>query len=120
MKLVYVAGPYLDPRGTRFVEENIRAAEAVALELWKMGAAVICPHANTRHFDGAAPDSVWLEGDLEILRRCDALVAVPNWERSTGTLAELALARELEKPVFCWPQEQALIGRWLEGKLVLV
>lgn len=93
MKLVYVAGPFRAANAWE-VEQNIRRAEALALEAWKCGVAVICPHANTRFFSGAAPDEVWLEGDLEILRRCDAILLTPDWERSSGTRAEHDLARE--------------------------
>ena len=51
MKLVYIAGPF---RGSSAwdIEENIRVAERAALEVWKMGAAALCPHTNTRFFQG--------------------------------------------------------------------
>src|SRR5262245_44293226 len=102
MKVVYTAGPYRDARGPRFIELNIRAAEEVAIQLWQWGYAVICPHANTRHFDGAAPDTVWLEGDLEIIRRVDTMVVLPRWQTSSGTKAEIALAEKLGIPIFYW------------------
>ena len=93
MKVAYIAGPY---RGkTHYeVEQNIRAAEAVAIKYWQLGYAVICPHKNTAHFDGLAPDEVWLKGDLEILKRCDLIVMVPGWERSSGAIAEKELAED--------------------------
>lgn len=106
MKLIYVAGPYRSKdRGMRGVHENIERAAAIALELWVAGAAVICPHKNTAFFDGAAEDSVWLTGDLEMLRRCDAIVMVPGWEKSVGAVDERreALAHGLE--VFEWEEE---------------
>lgn len=99
MKVVYIAGPFRASNAWE-IEQNIRRAEYTALQLWRMGAAVICPHTNTRFFQGAAPDSVWLDGDLEILRRCDAVFAIDGWEQSTGAQAEVALARELGLPVF--------------------
>ena len=94
MKLVYIAGPY---RSTTIYGtlQNIRRAEEVALKYWKMGYAVICPHMNTRLFDGAAPDSVWLEGDLEILSRCDIIVMISGWKKSTGSINELKHASKL-------------------------
>lgn len=91
MKLVYVAGPFRAPNSWE-IEQNIRRAEALALEAWRAGAAVICPHANTRFFQGAAPDEVWLEGDLEMLRRCDAILMTPDWQRSQGATVEHAEA----------------------------
>lgn len=102
MKVAYVAGKYRDSRGPYYIRENIRAAEAVAVELWRMGFAVICPHKNTEFFDGAAPDEVWLKGDLELIRRCDLVVMVPGWEDSQGSRAEYALAAKLRLPVFQW------------------
>jgi nucleoside 2-deoxyribosyltransferase len=97
MRVAYVAGPYRadTPAG---IVANIRAAEAVAVELWQAGFAVVCPHKNTALFDGLAPDAVWLDGYLELLRRCDFVVAVAGWDRSAGTIRELAEADRLGIP----------------------
>lgn len=97
--LVYVAGPFRGPDHWA-IAENIRKAERVALEVWKAGYAAICPHANTMHFQNALPDEVWLEGDLEILQECGAVVLVEGWERSEGTKVECARAQELGIPVY--------------------
>jgi nucleoside 2-deoxyribosyltransferase len=99
MKVVYVAGPYRG-RSAWEIEQNIRKAEELALEVWRSGAAAICPHANTRYFQGAAPDAVWLDGDLEILARCDAVILVDGWGMSEGTTAEIRFAKETGIPVF--------------------
>lgn len=72
MKTAYVAGPYRADT-VRGIIENIRRAEEVALELWKLGFAVITPHKNSALFDGAADDSVWLAGSLELMRRSDLI-----------------------------------------------
>jgi hypothetical protein len=98
MVMVYVAGPFRGPNHWE-IEENIRRAERLALEAWKLGCAVICPHTNTRFFQGAAPDHVWLDGDLEMIRRCDVVLMTPDWERSEGAQAERRLALQLEIPV---------------------
>ena len=99
MKVIYIAGPF---RGASSwdIEQNIRRAESLALECWRSGYAVICPHANTRYFQGAAPDEVWLEGDLELLRRCDAVLTTDNWKASKGACAEVNEAMERGIPVF--------------------
>ena len=99
MKLVYVAGPFRGPNAWE-IEQNIRRAEALALEVWRAGFACVCPHTNTRFFQGAADDSVWLDGDLELLRRCDAILMTPDWERSSGARAEEAFARANGVTVF--------------------
>lgn len=110
MKVVYIAGPF---RGKSHwdVAQNIRRAEALALEVWRLGAAAICPHLNTAHFQDAAPDKVWLEGDLEILRRCDAIILTDNWRSSSGAVAEVQLARTLNLPVLYHPHD---LRDWLD------
>ena len=100
MKLAFVSGPFRAPSAWQ-VEQNVRRAEEVALALWRMGFAVICPHTNTRFFTGAADDAVWLRGDLEILKRCDVLVTVPRWESSDGACDEVRAAGA----VYHWPDD---------------
>lgn len=97
--VIYVAGPFRG-RDSWEMEQNIRRAEALALEAWRLGCAVICPHANTRYFQGTADDKVWLVGDLSILARCDGLILTDDWARSSGATKErdFAIARGL--PVF--------------------
>lgn len=99
MKVVYIAGPYRADSEFAVVQ-NIRKAEFLALEVWRSGAACICPHKNTGLFGGAANDDVWLTGDLEILQRCDAVLCVEGWERSRGATGEINLARNKGIPVF--------------------
>jgi hypothetical protein len=99
--LAYIAGPYRSATPSGIVA-NIRAAEAVAIELWRMGFAVLTPHLNTALMDGLCPDEVWLKGDLVMLGRCDLLVLVPGWERSSGARAERTHAVLHGIPVYEW------------------
>jgi nucleoside 2-deoxyribosyltransferase len=99
MKVIYIAGPFRAANAWG-IEQNIRRAEALALEVWRLGAACICPHTNTRFFQNAAPDDVWLKGDIEIMLRCDAVLLTDDWERSSGARAEVAAALALPMPVF--------------------
>jgi hypothetical protein len=110
--VVYVAGPFR-AESHWDQELNIRRAEAAALEIWGMGAACICPHTNTRYFQGAAPDEVWLKGDLEILRRCDAIYMVKGWLGSEGATKEYNLAGRLNMPVLF---DLAEVKIWLERR----
>jgi hypothetical protein len=98
MKLAYIAGPYRTGHG-RTVFENIQAARAVAVKYWKLGYAVICPHSNTAFFDGLCPDDTWIEGDLEMLRRCDVVVMMKSWRQSAGARKEFRLACRLKKEI---------------------
>jgi hypothetical protein len=102
MNVAYVAGPYRSNDGPYGITQNILRARDAAVVLWQQGYAVICPHLNTAMMDGAAPDSVWLKGDLEIMRRCDLVVLVEGWEQSTGTLAEIEEAKRLKLPIYEW------------------
>jgi len=93
MKLAYISGAYRSKDGINGVFENIIRARTVALQYWQKGIPAFCPHMNTAFMDGAAHDSVWLDGDLEMLRRCDIVVMLPNWEQSEGATAEHAEAK---------------------------
>lgn len=112
MKLAYVAHRIRDPRGHYFTEQHIRAAEAVTLELWKLGFSAICPGANTRHAGGFLPDEIWLQGDLEMVRRSDCVVMAPGYEESLGALGERASALQHGIPVFYWPQDREEIRQF--------
>ncbi len=98
MKVVYIAGPY------RAVTEygvlsNIRRAEDIAVKYWEQGCAVICPHKNSAFLGGGDRDQVFLDGDLELVRRSDIIVMCPGWAGSRGARAELQLAKALGKQI---------------------
>lgn len=99
MLVVYVAGPFRAPTAWG-IAENVRAAERVGLAVARAGAMPLIPHANTGNFHGEGDDQLWLDGTMELLRRCDAVVLVPGWQRSSGTKAEVAEAERLGLPVF--------------------
>jgi len=97
VKILYIAGPYdnhEDPlHGT---QENITRASRIALEYWRQGWAVICPHKNTAgyHHVRDIPRETWIQGDLKILSRCDAILMFPGWPLSPGAVAERNYALE--------------------------
>lgn len=99
MLIVFIAGPYRSPTEWGLIQ-NIRAAEDAALQVWGLGAAAMCPHKNTAHFGGAADDSVWLEGAKAMLLKSDAVLALPEWQKSEGATGEVALASQNDIPVF--------------------
>jgi hypothetical protein len=103
MKIIYVAGPYRAKTEWQ-VLQNVRMAETVALNVWTNGGVAICPHKNTERFGGAAglDDNDWIKGDLEIIKRCDAMIVCPHWKESEGTKAEIKLAKKLNIPIFFW------------------
>lgn len=100
--VIYVAGPYR-ARTRQAVEFNIQAARAVGLLCCRKGWSPIIPHSNTSHLDAMDPsigDEFWLASTMELLRRCDAVVLVPGWERSQGTRDEIIEAEKLGIPVY--------------------
>lgn len=116
MLLGYTAGKYRAETEWELIE-NIRLAEQWAAWCWKIGLPVICPHKNTAHYGGimGIPDSVWLEGDLEMIRRCDVLVVMDNWRSSSGTKDEIKLAEELEIPIFYMPEDSKKLVKWVRS-----
>jgi hypothetical protein len=98
MKVIYIAGP-IRAANAWAVEQNIRQAEELSLEVWKMGAACICVHTSCRFFHGVTADEVWLEGDLEIISRCDAILMTDDWQESVGATKEHTFALEHDIPV---------------------
>ena len=98
-KVVYLAGPYRAETEYE-VHVHIQEAEHLALQVWQCGGICICPQKNTAYFGGALPDAVWLEGDLELVCRADAVIMASGWQGSSGAVQERALALELGKPIF--------------------
>jgi hypothetical protein len=112
--VVYVAGPYR--AATRMqVHQNIRRAEEVGAAVMALGAMPIIPHANTAFMDGSVPDEHFLNGDMAILRRCDAIVLIPGWMGSEGTRNELRFANLNDIPDFNWKWERSKFERWMRG-----
>jgi len=110
VRVVYVAGPF---RGATpwDVEQNVRRAEAAALEVWKAGATALCLHANTRHFDKLCADELWISGTQELLARCDAIYMTGDWPSSRGSVAELRSALLKGMPVFL--EQPGSLWAWL-------
>lgn len=103
--VIYVAGPYR-ARTWGGVKKNVADAMDVAAELLRAGYTVICPHSMTHSFEMyGLEDAVFLESDLELVRRCDAIVMLPDWHCSRGAWAEHNLATGLGKHITYWKGE---------------
>lgn len=79
MILVYVAGPF-----------SAKTREGV--EVAKLGAYPVIPHANTAdpRFEHVQPYQFWIEATMAMLRPCRVLITVPGWEASSGARGEVA------------------------------
>jgi Domain of unknown function (DUF4406) len=101
MKLVYCAGPFSGPSRAD-VEHNIRRAVDLSIEVARLGAMPVCPHANTAHpdFEKVQPYRFWIDATMALLRVCDAVILTPDWTRSSGAKGEAREAYRLGLPVF--------------------
>jgi hypothetical protein len=110
MKVVYVAGPF---RGKTAWEvcQNVNRAEELSFKVAEAGAMPLCPHTNTRNFDGTKDGQFWLDGTMELMRRCDAMIMTEDWTRSSGARGEFAEMTKLGKPIFYSIDE---LEKWLE------
>lgn len=118
-RIGYVAGPYRDPRGDWFVQENIERARRVGAHLWSMRVPTIIPHVNTAHMSGIVHENTFLEGLLGILERCDFVVLFSGsskpWYMSTGTTNEIFHAYTREIPVFSDRTDLRKIAAYAHG-----
>lgn len=114
-KIVYTAGPITTPSQNERWEFHM-VARHLAQRIWKTGHAAICPHLNTMFMDDPSiPSEVFYKGDEEIIRRCvDAMVMLPGWTKSKGSIAERELAQKLNLPVF-YHDNLAELWQYLEA-----
>lgn len=111
MKVVYIAGKFRGANAWE-VHKNVQEALKVGFEVAALGAMPLIPHVINLPFDGTLNDQFWLDGAMELLRRCDALMTVSNWTTSTGAKDEIHEAvSKLGIPVFHHLQD---LARWLD------
>ena len=101
--MVYLASPYSHP-DLNVREERFRAACQAAADLMREGHLVFSPVAHTHpiaQFGLPAEWAFWESQDRHFLERCDEAVVLTldGWEDSAGVLAEIQIAKELDKPV---------------------
>jgi hypothetical protein len=96
---IYVAGPYRAATAWE-IEQNVRRAEEDGLEVAKLGAAPLVPHAICRFFHGQVSEEFWSQATMALMRRCDAILLVEGWVNSEGTREEKATADREGIPVF--------------------
>lgn len=94
MKVIYISSPYTIGNCAKNVRVQIEAAHRIM----DMGHCPIAPLLN--HYlevHRYRPDEDWMVCDLELVRRCDAVLRLPG--ESKGADRETALADELDIPV---------------------
>ena len=105
MKMIYIAGKYR-AENEYGIWVNVRTAQLATFKILEEmdGWAPICPHANTHGAGGIRDDEYILECCLEIMSRCDAVLLLPGWEESEGSVAEVHAAAELMIPCFTYEE----------------
>ena len=100
-------------------EGNIERAKLLGVEVAKLGACPIIPHANTDHpeFESVQPYEFWIRATLGMVRMCHAMIMVPGWEASSGARGEYSLAKSIKQPVFYDCDE---LKTWLEEQRIPV
>ena len=92
---VYVSGPYTG--GDTAI--NVVNAIDAGFELREMGHVPIVPHlSHFMHMRRKKPYRFWMEFDLDLLARCDAIIRLPG--ESPGADEEVAAAEAAGKPVY--------------------
>lgn len=105
-KLIYIAAPYTHPDPVENTNKVIRIAE----EVIKAGYIPYIPHLNLLwHLIAPHPGAFWYAYDLQILRRCDAILRIDGV--SKGADMEVQFAKDNNIPVIYgiddlinWPQ----------------
>ena len=94
-KLIYISSPYANGD----VAENIRKACLAGNEILKKGHIPYIPHLTYLwHLITPKPKQEWLDIDLALIPRMDALLRLPG--ESAGADKEVALAKCLNIPVY--------------------
>jgi hypothetical protein len=92
--LVYLAGPYTHPDPVANTRRMIKIADA----LLRLPVTPLVPHLSLLwHLVRPRSYQFWLEYDLQLVARADAVLRVPG--RSEGADAEVTHARQLHIPV---------------------
>ncbi len=104
--IMYISGPFSSDDIIHGVELNVLKASKYALEAWKKGWGVICPHKNTQGFQHVdLPYSDWMSGDLSIIDRLDplkgdAVLMLPDWKESNGAKLEHIFAESKKLKIY--------------------
>lgn len=98
--LIYVAGAYRAATEWE-VRKNIERSADRAAEVWRLNppnahpwVMAVAPCLNTAFFGGVVRDEVFLACDLELLRRCDAMIVADGADGSEGVMREIRFARD--------------------------
>lgn len=120
IKAIFVSGGHDHPYNVER-RRNIQRAWEISLRIWQLpGAYAICPPCNTLNMGGPAEYSKFMESELDLVRRADAVFMLYGWQYNIGATTQRAEALRLGKPVFYQlrqrPEEEEFfqLREWLE------
>ena len=102
--MIYLASPYSDP-DPKVQQLRFEQVCRVAAALMNGGTVVFSPiaHSHPIALAGGLPGdfTYWEEFDRAMLSVCKCLIVLklPGWEQSKGIKAEMAIMREMGKPI---------------------
>lgn len=101
MKLLYIAGRYRGISDEQ-VKLNIEAAKYFGMLAIEMGWYPVIPHMNTAGMEKltSVGDDFFIDGTMELMERCDAVLMIPGWEPSVGASGEYFRAKHLGIPIY--------------------
>lgn len=104
---VYIAGPLNPHNGGGAIEylRNCHRMIEAARYLIKNGCAPFCPAVDAAYFLGGMDDETPTAEEIKSysaswIRGCDAMLVMPGWKQSKGTLAEIDIAHDLKIGAF--------------------
>jgi hypothetical protein len=99
--LLYIAGPFTSSTPEQLAELTNQASD-VALKAWKKGWSVISVHKNCLGYTASHKIGYkkWMAALIAQIVRCDALLLLPGWEKSSGVQIEKKVAEDLNIPVY--------------------
>jgi len=75
-------------------------ARSACRELWILGVTPICPHLNSFLMEGVVSFEEFILGDLELVRRSNAVYMIGDWLNSKGAMQERKFAEFHNIPIF--------------------
>lgn len=97
---IYVCSPFRAPT-PQGIEENIKKAVNVSVELAEVGFYPLCPHLLSERWPKEYTvnnDEFWLGFTLEVMLKCDVVYACEGWKESAGCCNEISTAVEHRIP----------------------
>ncbi len=102
----YIAGPYKgdthDYKSYEQIDKNIAQCRGAAKRLAIAGIPYFAPHMNSAHFEVIAPTvkpENWYAMDKVFVDLSSAMLILPGWRESVGTVQEITWAIEQDMPI---------------------